>query len=306
MIKPFLFRPTPSKYETISSYIQRVAENNFIMPSDIWKVFCKRTYRYHQIYISIRLDVNPSDVFDTEKFESALFLEKGTIENMSLFSKTNSKFALSQQNMLNCTQSLNKFFITSRKYCPICLIEKAEYKLLWQINGINYCKVHNTLLKNTCYKCNKNIFLMGKSSKVGFCPSCKSALNSKDCISYAPSEKEILLHDIWNYILDENSFELKLIDGLSRDETICVKLIYLLQNSNYNNDKTRLINLFRKKDFTLELDFQYLIKMLLKLNTNLIDFINLDIPYTFIQSILNRESSLTFDPCVMAFLGPWF
>lgn len=306
MTKPFLFRTTPSKYETISSYIQKVAENNFIMPSDIWRVFSKKPYSYQQTCISVKLDVNPSEVFDVQKFEQSLFLNNGTIESMSLLSKINDKIPLSQQNRSNCTTLLNKFFITSRRYCPICLREKDEYKLMWQIKGVNYCSIHHTKLENLCYKCNKKIFFMGRYSRIGFCPSCEMELNTKYSDSYFPDKKEMLLHEIWNYILDKDSPRLKVIDGLSNSETIAIKLLYLLKNLNYNSDKTQLINLVRKKSYTSELEFHYILNLLLKTNTNFTDFIALDIPSAFINNIYNRNIQPVSESDIMAFLALMF
>jgi uncharacterized Zn finger protein (UPF0148 family) len=305
LTRPFLFRTTPSKYETISSYIQKVAESNFIMPSDIWRVFSKKVYRYQQNCISVKLDVNPSEVFDVQKFEQALFLDNGAIESMSLLSKINDKLPLSQRNRLNCTTLLNKFFITSRRYCPICLRGKDEYKLIWQIQGVNYCSIHQTRLEDTCYICSKRIFFMGRYSRVGFCPSCETKLNSKSSYSYFPDKKEMLLHEIWNYILDNDSSGLKVIDDLSNSETIAIKLLYLLKRSNYRSDKTRLINLIRKKSYTSELEFQYILNLLLKTNTNFTELIALDVPSAFINNIDNRDIHPVSERDIMTFLALW-
>ena len=305
-MKPFLFRTTPSKYESISSYIQKVAENNFITPIDIWRVFSKKTNSYQQTCISVKLDVNPSEVFDVQKFEQSLFLNNGTIESMSLLSKINDKIPLSQQNRSNCTTLLNNFFITSRRYCPICLREKDEYKLMWQIKGVNYCSIHHTKLENLCRKCNKKIIFMGRYSRNGFCPSCKMELTTKYSDSYSPDKKEMLLHEIWNYILDENSHGLKVIDSFSNSESIAIKILYLLKNSNYNSDKTRLINLVLKKSYTYELEFKYILNLLLKTNTNFTKLNALDIPSAFINNIYNRNIQPISESDKIAFLALMF
>lgn len=266
----------------------------------------KKTNSYQQTCISVKLDVNPSEVFDVQKFEQSLFLNNGTIESMSLLSKINDKIPLSQQNRSNCTTLLNNFFITSRRYCPICLREKDEYKLMWQIKGVNYCSIHHTKLENLCRKCNKKIIFMGRYSRNGFCPSCKMELTTKYSDSYSPDKKEMLLHEIWNYILDENSHGLKVIDSFSNSESIAIKILYLLKNSNYNSDKTRLINLVLKKSYTYELEFKYILNLLLKTNTNFTKLNALDIPSAFINNIYNRNIQPISESDKIAFLALMF
>ncbi|MFZ1073691.1 MAG: TniQ family protein [Verrucomicrobiia bacterium] len=75
---------------------------------------------------------------------------------------------------------------THQKWCPRCLMEWQNrgttiyYPLLWQLEAVQLCADHHTLLESRCPHCNKPHRPLGKHLILGHCPHCFGWLGVND------------------------------------------------------------------------------------------------------------------------------
>ncbi len=289
MDRYFLFRPKPFDCETLSSYIQRVSIRNLISPDDIWRTFTKKKYTNNQNCISIKLDVNPNSVFDLSSFENSLMLENGTLKKMSLFSLIDAKINFNLESTSNTYSFVRNFFVTHRRYCPMCLNERQAYKLIWQIKGIDFCMIHKVPLVSSCPKCNKKILLLAKNGQVGVCSFCDHKLQTIEDYNYVINKQENILYETWDYLMTENTPKLKKISGLSYKETLCIKIIYFMRKLSYNSIENHFGYIIEGNDNEYIIPFELVIDLLMKTQHTISEFINEDIPIKFIKYISSKD-----------------
>jgi hypothetical protein len=191
------------KGESLTSYIQRVASDNFVFPSDIWGMVSFSHNKYHQSSISCYLDINPYLNIDLNKCKSML-LCKDSLDSLTLIpllQKLNIPiFDISKNDITNIKNSI---FYSHRRYCPKCLKENGYYKLIWQIRLISYCELHNIKLVNECCNCNIKILLLPRKGTINICSFCNSTLSKAPITNYLPSNLEISSHDDWSYLCSQ-------------------------------------------------------------------------------------------------------
>lgn len=282
----FLVKVKPENGECLSSYIQRVASNNFITPGQLWKYFNSNKYIYSQSAISQHIDLKPNLTFDIHKFVEMTNISDDTLENLTFLP------ILKRFTLISNTKNFNRYVDTKRKFCSRCLKENNVYKLIWQVKGINYCETHLNALNDKCWRCNKPITLLGRYSEVGICSNCKSALKFGEEKNYIPDIKEKLISNLWNFLLELNYKNLNYETNIFIERNLAIRLLFLLKDYDSSPAK-RILNRYVNNNFTLNnfaIDMNLVIKILLQTNTSFKKFMDYLVPENFTQSLLNRSN----------------
>lgn len=194
-------------------------------------------------------------------------------------------------------------------YCPKCLEEKMYYRLIWKIEEIKICNKHKIELLDRCPHCNHKIDY-DKIISLGICSNCRKDLSVN-------IEKEILDSDYFlyqNYLYESWS---KLIYGeynKMNSQEIAYKILYILNEKRdfFTREKIKKSS---KGEFFLPMILQYargttktkrtlhisiIIRILFKNKITIEDFLNLQVPGKFIDSIKEKKEIKLAKTCCIA------
>jgi hypothetical protein len=172
-------RPYPETFESLTSYLMRLAEKNGLHRfSSLHELIAVTAYSTSQLtdysfsFLKVLADrVNCS--------ESRLLITTMYYLGRK-FSRTNS-------------HTLSSFFKGSLgeylRYCPLCISEKSYYNLTWRFLVLKGCSVHGRRFLDSCGLCGKSIPLFVLPAKIGICPYCSRDL--RYCRTSVLSEKEM-------------------------------------------------------------------------------------------------------------------
>lgn len=283
--------------ESLTSYLSRLATVNYVNNHDIWRKLMICDSHYPQASFSRILDITPHTVINVNTLCEMLKLESNDIFNMT-FVKIYNKFAISLDE-ISTSKVLMNSVCDYRKYCPMCMKDKNIYKLIWQVEEINYCKDHKIYLYDCCWNCKRKIPLLSSNSENGYCPFCGSDLSKGSPIKiYLNDDIKNPIED-WAFLLNKKNPPMDIIKNYSITRTIALKLLYigidnahafLLQKArgthtvNRNTNICWLLKILREKKITVQ------------------DFFNLKVPNEFIESILYHESLMINN---FACISPW-
>lgn len=95
-------------------------------------------------------------------------------------------------------------FRQSKAWCPMCLEDWEKNKreiyepLLWNFKEVNSCAIHGIKLKMRCPNCRREIPVLSRKSRNGFCSFCGCWLGSPD---YNQDERMSLEQASWEYFV---------------------------------------------------------------------------------------------------------
>lgn len=288
--KYFLFRPKPFEKESLSSYLQRIADANYIYVNEIWKLLLQSNTHYPQSSRSHLLDICPNSTINLLKLAEALNFDKNIIEQLS-FVPVYKNFYI-HENKISHSRLLSGLIEKHRKYCPECMREKRFYKLIWQVKEINCCKIHRIKLKHYCWQCNRKIPLVPSEGKIGYCPYCLADLS----LSIVTEEKINLddrIYEDWEYLLELHSHNFYITShNLKITQLLSLKLLYISEYFSNRKISGRLLQKARNNKLSKTIiHLDNILKIIRIANITIEDFFNLQIPSEFIDKILNPNDN---------------
>lgn len=172
--------PQPERFESFSSHLMRIAEENCIDKLSALKKF-----------LGVAMS-NEEHFGDYPHYISETLLLRTACTKSQLLASTlyhvGKKFGRSMQ-----PNALARFFNggvgKSLRYCPCCLGEARYYLLPWQFLSLEGCPRHDCRLFDHCGHCGSPIPLFYLPAKVGVCPTCEKDLQS--CSPERLSEQEV-------------------------------------------------------------------------------------------------------------------
>lgn len=298
----FLIRPKPFEYESLSSYIHRIAESNYTSPHEVWRLLLSPICKYPDSSISYTIDASPDSVFNIKEFSKMLQFEEDMIYSLT-FVEVLRKLGIKE---LTRTRATKNLFKKSRSYCADCLNENNIYKLIWQVKEIFFCNIHGKYLSSSCSSCHKEIKIL-PNSPIGICPYCNFELKYNTSIDYNLNEKDIVTLKDWQYLLDRNNIGINQIDGFPIEQTIGIKIMYIVEMlkdqsfaSNEINHIKRIKQIARGSLNTLHLNtITYWTR---KAGISIKDFINLEVPFNYIIALLDKRKKLSEE---LYCISPW-
>ena len=145
-----LVRSNPFQGESLSGYFQRIANLNYVNLYDLWRLLISKNSREPKSLISIALDIFPDKFIDLNKLASMLDIDEDSLESLT-FIPIYQKIGISKS-AIHHSRVLSNIIEKHRNICPECLKENSIYKLIWQVQELNFCPRHNTLLQSNCHQ----------------------------------------------------------------------------------------------------------------------------------------------------------
>jgi hypothetical protein len=163
--------PRPEYFESLTSYLMRLAELNGISSIDGISALCfphqdRRITRDIADYPPTSFsDLTRVGVWSEEILRTTTFFHLAAKFGRSTLPQPMSRF------LSGCVgQNL--------RYCPVCFTEQQVryYLLSWRFPMVTCCHKHKCRLLETCLHCNELIPLFRSPFKVGNCPRCRQSL----------------------------------------------------------------------------------------------------------------------------------
>lgn len=304
-IENFLRRPKPIQKENLTSYISRVAEENYVSPHELWRLLLPPKAHYPQTSISMMIDICPASTFDYIRFEEMLGIKH--IEHLT-FLPVFRKIGI-EEIAIPKSQVLGGMLENHRNYCPECLKEKKAYMKIWQIREVNWCDIHQVKLVTECWYCHKNIPLLPSSGLTCKCPFCNSNLSLAHTHSVNVGLKESRVLNDWKYILNPEKQGLPLLTELSYQQHMAMRILFASEVSSicYTARKEKLPSSIMQsaRKSRVNESFTHLgliLSVIRDLEISLDDFFNLKIPESFISKILTKPTTIIQRTSCLA---PW-
>ncbi|ETT50668.1 MULTISPECIES: TniQ family protein [Paenibacillus] len=314
-------RPEIKDGESLSSYLMRACRANMVLYLDLLRhvqpirsmdVFYRR---------SIRIDIMPQQKHDMKRLamligqtEKSLF--EMTYDSLRLkFNHYGLYFDESFLTLMPVLLESNK-----RKFCTHCLEENLGFQMLWQVRDIDVCFKHNVKLRTSCPICNHDQSYIHNNLGAYRCYHCENYLFSENQQFHEANEEYMhQRYDEWKYILDSKKRLFPgLVDGLDLQKTICITLIYILQlqlEESPTQYRYNLVSRLLRHDFLhsilrfindqtspQKVTFPQLMKILNKAKIRMIDFVEMKVPASYVNSI---KSLKVQESVIRKCLSPW-
>ncbi|MUK89314.1 hypothetical protein GMD78_13125 [Ornithinibacillus sp. L9] len=271
-------RPKPFEYESLSTYVLRVAKANCLSITDIASLIYSK-YEIQYFYKSkYRLDLYKT--FDITKLGEILKKSEKQLLNKT-FIPLLTKLSIIY-NWENGSSPITRVLIETRnrKYCPDCLSEFGYYNLIWQFNDIDLCNIHLKKLRNTCPYCHKEQRYFSETLVNMKCHDCGGDLTYVSNENTKTKSKEYIIsqnriYDDYKFLLNtmENNI-VSSIKGFSLEQSICIKLLYLIQYG----QKVKSENIYDDLMIRGKLGSKYT-KAILRIINGDIKYVNVSFPY---------------------------
>ncbi|MGL5943461.1 MAG: TniQ family protein [Waterburya sp.] len=190
--------------ESLTSYISRLALAHCVYPGILMERIIKQV---------IDKKHSSADLHNLYGFTSAI---NGTGVMGSDIVSGLEKLTLQKQLALLTLANLSelipsrKLFNEHRKWCPQCFEnwkvqnEELYEPLLWKIQAVEICSIHNSALQEKCLFCNRHNYHLAWKTRPGYCSQCDRWLGTVD-------KHKTLLHDKelnWYLWINKNLGEL--------------------------------------------------------------------------------------------------
>lgn len=297
-INKLAIRLKPFEDESLSSFIIRLAQANGIGILPFLNYLRLNQNRYSQkneiSLLDFSLIVNNKKMALISGIDEEILFEKTFHNVIERFTINNEK---------NRNRLLAGIIRTEYYHCVQCLNEKDYYRLLWRVDGINFCEKHQCNLQNKCSSCEK-IIKIQDIEKFTSCPFCKKTIKEKNdnlinMLTKDEINKSNWLYKTWDILIRKSSQNFT-------PQELAFKFLYVLnsQENQINHDiirsnlKSEIFlpvifqqardTLYQKRSFHISL----LLRFLYEFHINLNDFIGLTPPKEFIDSILYKQFPL--------------
>jgi DNA-directed RNA polymerase subunit RPC12/RpoP len=285
----FLSRPRPIEGECLTSYIQRVADTNFVTSNDIWRLFRTGNAHYPQVSVSYLLDISPELIFDIRRFEKMLLINEYQLDSLT-FKNIINKFStidISGPKM----NILNRFYNKYRKFCPLCLNEALYYKLIWQVQEIIACPIHNISLNYKCINCGHIIPSMPPKGVVGICPYCQHSM-VKNNVDRNQKIVDDRIYSDWICLINKDNKVRIQKNDLSFQQLLALKVLYITRHSKNMPNRKAFLNLAKERSIvTIQHSIKMTLNTLRSTNISIESFISCFPTEDFICSVLYRKAS---------------
>ncbi|MFJ8459745.1 TniQ family protein [Lysinibacillus xylanilyticus] len=223
--------------ESLTSYIQRISEAHTIAVSSLVK---------HLIFPTIYSD-DTQEYTDNKLYKSYYksysingFNQQASFILHALRKLTGRK-DLDDLTWLKIAPLLSQGDIkVSRHWCPACIYEQkneniAYEKLIWSLNSVTLCLIHNCYLESICPFCKKENKQLDLYSVIGYCSKCKNWLGSNLVINNNTCE-ETTEWQKWVYKNVEEFMKSEMKEFLNRDNILDAVSNLLTKNFNPTNN----------------------------------------------------------------------
>ncbi|MEK5034932.1 TniQ family protein [Paenibacillus sp. FSL R7-0302] len=307
----------PKSEESLTSFIFRMTDLNGCEAEDVWREI---SYSNAESKSHMKLSRFDYDLYivDHEMLAHLLSIsseDMGKMTSRNLYSKF---FIDPLQDFEIAATMLRDIFQTHvRKICPLCVKEHNIFKLIWQIKELDFCPEHSVKLKSKCSYCGQKINYSDNLLVDHKCQnlSCDSSLlddYEKIIMDSDMYNKQREYFEEWNFLLYSNNMLSCEQSGLSMEQNLALKLLYIAQGQkeeycrrefNHLSITTikTLIMLIKSNKQVKRVRVQDLLKVSRAVGMSVQEFACLEVPLTYTRSICEKQMILPPAEC----LSPW-
>ncbi|WP_282155957.1 TniQ family protein [Cytobacillus gottheilii] len=313
-------RPKPQINESLSSFLLRVCKENNVEFLDMFRFLYRddssTRFRINKIHF---IDVFPKQIIKYKELSQLTNLSKKEINKMT-FTPVISKFlgpSNSKEEMLYMSMLLRQIDGTNRWFCPECIKENGYHKLIWQVEEIEICNIHNIKLHNSCKFCNNKHLYVHRETPI--CHYCHS--NLKDSFEKIDLNHEYIdwqnsKYKDWEFLLNSSVELSPKYRGITKEKAILLNMLYVSQfkeekfistkNKVFSKDMTNAFKMYiqgndNKKTQRPYLPFIFKVISHEEINIRLSEFSSISVPDKYIESVFNQFKDETLGTC----LTPW-
>ncbi len=305
-MNPLTVRMKISDSESLQSYLMRCAKVNGRSFHELFNLLKKNKYKLYS-WDYHRLDYCPTNVINTDSLEQITHLRNSEIRNATF---SNVIHTFKESGSETTCRFLNNLIRDKLHYCPICLAEKKQIKLIWKITDVTTCLIHQRLLLHKCAHCNKEIDYQ-EIYQVDKCPYCLHGL-ADNTSHHEHLEDDLVQREEWYaknwmYLL-HNQSEVQLSSN-----DIAIRLLFILSERAALLNKREVRGKIKEATFIHFLQcargtrkrnsirLQTLLSILYKHHFEIDDFLTLKVPVSFVDSLMPSRGASLSPTCI----APW-
>jgi hypothetical protein len=295
----FTIRPKPGEDESLTSYLYRLTHVNKCAFVQLAKACSTGPKNKRQsVYKYYKFDFSLENNYDTKKLSKITGLEKDEILLMTVHFY-HRKFN-EAKNIIN-----REFEKKTRRYCPDCLHEGSQFKLIWQVYEIDICNIHKNNLLNYCMSCKQEFpYINEKVIIEKKCFNCGESIKlNRHLKSICNGADERRKYEDWSFLLDKDT-KMPIINGYSPKNSLAITFIYWVRIQNVRIETIprfmNFINTLKKFDLKKKnrsLTPSNLLKALRYCNTSIDDFCNTKVNQKIIKETLFEKEKDEIPKC---------
>lgn len=308
MLNKLTIRLKVFRDESLLSYVFRMCKENGLNYLVFLNMIKNSKGDYAQFSEINVLDIAPLGHIDANSFKEMTGDTSDSLINNSFY-KVLDKFCIG--NEVERSRLLAGIIDYGFRYCPLCLNEKTYNKLIWRVKNIKICNQHNIRLLDRCLSCN-NLIKYEELRELGICPHCGIKLDFKiknENFDDKFLKEQKYLYETW-YTLFYGKYD------KMAPKDVSYKILYILnrKSDKFNRseakisikEKNKLATILQSARGTLSqnraLHLATVIQILYENDTSMQQFLNINVPYTFILSIKSNHIKKIYSASCIA---PW-
>lgn len=312
----FKVRVKPKSGEALTSFLMRMADLNGCEVTDIRREVSLGNERSKSHIKFSRFDYD-LQVFDRDRLATLLGLsidELNEITAMKFYSKF---FSDPLSDYETAATMLRDVVCTSkRKVCPKCIKEEKALKLVWQVNEIEVCPIHGLKLKSECTGCNRPFHYSDDILVTSTCTNHDCNADLLDGCETVQNndffEQQMGFFKEWSHLLYYNAPLAEERPGLTREQSLALKLLYVAQGQRNMFSRKEvsflslpivknLLALVRNNKKVKRVRVQDLLFVLRSSGLSLAEFLEINVPSEYLTSVLEKYEIVPPSNC----LAPW-
>lgn len=281
--------------ESLFSYLSRTAHNNGISLLLLLNMIRKNEkYLLHKGDIR-RIDYYPQSIFDLHKLIKLTGLTQSNVYESSF---TNVLHVFGYDSHAEKARLMRNMLRETLHYCTQCLGEGLGYNLMWKVVGVDCCLLHNQRLLNGCLHCKQEIGYYDiitidrcphcDQSLTGILPDYQGQVENWELQQSFQTNLNLLIRGT-NLRFDSQDLAQKLLYSMNK-----FKPVYQSSTIRESLDGYSLTHLLQHARKTMKtsrnISLLFVLKTLHSQSIDLNSFFAMEIPRTFIDSLLEGNS----------------
>ncbi|RFU60743.1 TniQ family protein [Peribacillus glennii] len=226
MLQRLGIRPAPKLGESLSSFVFRLCTLNKINFKELIKFVYKEKYVNKDKFL---IDVFPDEVINLHDLSILCGHDVETLKNHSFGVIFNKIYNQNDNRKRAFKLDMNGLLIKDkRRFCIKCLAESGNFKLLWQVKGVNCCEIHKLPLVDTCQDCGEIQPYLHEGLMEKHCFYCYSELPHQviSQVTMSKGNDESRIIDNWTFLLNPSLPFTKVSFPFNTEQSIALTLLY--------------------------------------------------------------------------------
>ncbi|WP_162341505.1 TniQ family protein [Paenibacillus paridis] len=279
-------RPTPKSGESLTSFLFRAGNLNGCDEMDIWRDIHAGSDHMIRSNLFCRLDYDFC-LINPRRLTRLLDISLDDIAQLTYFTVCSKFFDNPYHDydraMVMIQMALDK---KSKRFCPSCTKQENVYMLIWQLKDIDKCYIHNI-------KLDSNVKLVD-------IPEVEADIKDFN--------QQVELYRRWQFLLTPGQMLTKKYGNLNMERSLALKTLFVAQNQatvyirkdivGFSKNLVKsLVAFVRGTSVIKKVTQSILFEVLDYANMTIEDFVKLDVPKLYLNSLLTVKKKKTAGIC---------